>query len=168
HMPGHIYIRVGRYADAIRANEHAVHADEAFIQDQKPAMGVYTIGYYPHNYDFLAFAASMIGRRDQALGAAEKMRELAPEETLRMPGMTFLQHHRTRHLQLKVRFGLWDRILLEPAPAEDLPHARAMWSYARGRALAARGQVRQAEAELERVRAAARDPMLKDEKLEFN
>ena len=168
HMPGHIYIRVGRYADAIRANEHAVHADEAFIQDQKPAMGVYTIGYYPHNYDFLAFAASMIGRRDQALGAAEKMRELAPEETLRMPGMTFLQHHRTRHLQLKVRFGLWDRILLEPEPAADLPHARAMWSYAHGRALAMRGDLPGAVEALERVRAAARSPTLKDEPLEFN
>jgi hypothetical protein len=62
HMPGHIYVRVGRYLDAIRANEHAVHADETYIQDQNPAFGVYTAGYYPHNYDFLAFAASMIGR----------------------------------------------------------------------------------------------------------
>jgi tetratricopeptide (TPR) repeat protein len=33
HMPGHIYIRVGRYLDAIRANEHAVHADETYIRD---------------------------------------------------------------------------------------------------------------------------------------
>src|SRR4029077_16323650 len=35
HMPAHIYIRVGRYADAIAANEHAVHADEVFIEGQK-------------------------------------------------------------------------------------------------------------------------------------
>jgi hypothetical protein len=42
HMPGHIYIRVGRYADAIRGNEHAVHADETYIRDHNPAMGVYT------------------------------------------------------------------------------------------------------------------------------
>src|SRR5437016_13876505 len=34
HMPAHIYIRVGRYADAIAANEHAVHADEVFIEGQ--------------------------------------------------------------------------------------------------------------------------------------
>ncbi len=51
HMPGHIYIRVGRYLDAIRANEHAVHADETYIRDQRPGAGVYTAGYYPHNYD---------------------------------------------------------------------------------------------------------------------
>lgn len=49
HMPGHIYVRVGRYEDAIRANEHAVHADETFIRDQNPAFGVYVAGYYPNN-----------------------------------------------------------------------------------------------------------------------
>jgi hypothetical protein len=90
HMPGHIYVRVGRYEDAIRANEHAVHADETFIRDQNPAFGVYVAGYYPHNYDFMAFAASMIGRSRQAITAAEKMATLAPEEMLRVPGMEFL------------------------------------------------------------------------------
>jgi tetratricopeptide (TPR) repeat protein len=168
HMPGHIYIRVGRYADAIRANEHAVHADESYIQDQKPAFGAYTVGYYPHNYDFLAFAASMIGRSQQAIGAAEKIASLAPEEMLRVPGMTFLQHHLTRHLQLKVRFGRWDDILAVSAPAEDLPHARAMWHYGRGRALAARGDAQSAAAELARVKSAAEDPGLAEQPLEFN
>ena len=36
HMPGHIYIRVGRFVDAIEANHHAIHADETFIEDRKP------------------------------------------------------------------------------------------------------------------------------------
>ena len=168
HMPGHIYVRVGRYADAIRANEHAVHADESYIKDQKPAFGAYVAGYYPHNYDFLAFAASMIGRSAQAIGAAEKMRALASKEMLTMPGMTFTQHHNTRHLQMKVRFARWADILAAPAPGADLPHATAMWHYARGRALAARGDARGAEAELERVRAAARDKQLTGLRLEFN
>jgi tetratricopeptide (TPR) repeat protein len=168
HMPGHIYVRVGRYADAIRANEHAVHADESYIRDQNPAFGVYTAGYYPHNYDFLAFAASMIGRSRQAIDAAEKMLTLSPDEMLRMPGMTFIQHHRTRHLQLRVRFGLWEQILASPAPAEDLRHARAMWHYARGRAHAQRGDVAAAEADLAAVRNAAADPEVAEEPLEFN
>src|SRR5690606_30976260 len=54
HMPGHIYIRVGRWDDAIRANEHAVHADEQYISDSG-AMGFYPLAYYPHNYHFLGF-----------------------------------------------------------------------------------------------------------------
>ncbi len=168
HMPGHIYIRVGRYLDAIKANEHAVHADETYIRDQGPAFGIYIAGYYPHNYDFLAFAASMIGRSGQAIAATEKMASLAPQQMLREPGMTFLQHHQTKHLQMRVRFGRWDEILKVPAPPEDLRHARAMWHYARGRALAARGEVQGAEAELARLRATAQDPEVASLRLEFN
>jgi tetratricopeptide (TPR) repeat protein len=168
HMPGHIYIRVGRYLDAITANEHAVHADETYIRDQRPGFGIYVAGYYPHNYDFLAFAASMIGRSKQAIAATEKMASLVPQEMLREPGMTFMQHHQTRHLQMRVRFGRWDEILKVPAPPEDLRHARAMWHYARGRALAARGQMQGAEAELARVRALAQHPDVASLRLEFN
>src|SRR5919197_762341 len=111
HMPGHIYIRVGRYIDAIQANEHAVHTDEAYIRDQRPGVGIYVGGYYPHNYDFMAFAASMVGDSDKALAAAEKLASVTPVEVLREPGMTFLQHRQTKHLQMKVRFGRWDEIL---------------------------------------------------------
>jgi tetratricopeptide (TPR) repeat protein len=168
HMPGHIYVRVGRYLDAIAANEHAVHADESYIRDQSPAVGVYTAGYYPHNYDFLAFAASLIGRSQQSIAAAEKMASLAPAELLREPGMTFLQQHQTRHLQMKVRFSRWDEILAAPAAPTDLPHAHAMWQYARGRALAARGDTRGAESALAQVRATAGNPEVAPLRLEFN
>lgn len=168
HMPAHIYIRVGRYLDAIAANEHAVHADEAYIQDHQPGSGIYTVGYYPHNYDFLAFAASMIGRSRQAVGAAEKMTAIQPKNLLREPGMTFLQHHLTRHLQMKVRFAHWDDILEASAPTEDMAHARAMWQYARGRACAARGSIKEAEEALSYVRRIAHTPDVASLRLEFN
>jgi len=168
HMPGHIYIRVGRYEDAIRANEHAVHADETFIRDQNPAFGVYVAGYYPHNYDFLAFAASMIGRSEQALAASRKIAELVPEPMLREPGMTFLQHHLTRHLQMDVRFGRWEEVLAVPAPPADLPHARGMWHYARGRALVAQGDADAARDELAALQAIAQDPRMAELRMEFN
>jgi tetratricopeptide (TPR) repeat protein len=87
---------------------------------------------------------------------------------MRAPGMGFTQNHHTRHLQLKVRFGRWADILAVPAPAADLPHARALWHYARGRALAAQGKVEAAEAQLQHVRAAARNPALAQLRLEFN
>ena len=168
HMPGHIYIRVGRYLDAIEANEHAVHADEKFISDQKPEFGAYLAGYYPHNYDFLAFAASMVGRGQQSIAAARKLATLVPPEMQRAPGMLFTQHHATRHLQLEVRFAKWDDILATPAPAEDLTHARGMWHYARGRAFAARGDVDSAAAELDEVRRASASPAAGEMRLEFN
>ncbi|MCC6532359.1 MAG: hypothetical protein IT531_07415 [Burkholderiales bacterium] len=168
HMPGHIYVRVGRYADAIKANEHAIHADESYIRDQNPAAGIYVAGYYPHNYDFLAFAASMIGRDRQAISAAEKIATLVAPQMLRAPGMTFTQHHLTRHLQMKVRFERWNDILQSKAPDADLKHARAMWHYAHGRAQAARSAIAAAEADLARVRAARDDATAAAQRLEFN
>jgi tetratricopeptide (TPR) repeat protein len=168
HMPGHIYVRVGRYADAIAANEHAVHADERYIRDRNPELGIYVAGYYPHNYDFMAFAASMIGRSAQSLGAAEKIASLASPEMMRAPGMTFVQNHYTRHLQMKVRFARWADILNAAPPSADLPHARAIWHYAQGRALAARGDTAAAHRHLSELRAIAREPEVAALRLEFN
>ena len=78
HMPAHIYIRVGRYADAAESNVHAIHDDETFIEGQHPTT-VYSLAYYPHIIHFLAFASTMAGRSKQALDAA---REQAPVEAL--------------------------------------------------------------------------------------
>ncbi|MEJ2503613.1 MAG: hypothetical protein P8177_09945, partial [Gemmatimonadota bacterium] len=168
HMPGHIYIRVGRYMDAVEANHHAVHADETYIRDQRPGVGMYTAGYYPHNYDFLSFAESMTGRSDEAMAAAEKLAELVPSEMLGQPGMGFLQHWRARPLQMAIRYGRWDHILAQPAPDPAHRHTRAMWHYARGRALAATGDAEAAGRELEALREIASDPARKDHRLEFN
>jgi tetratricopeptide (TPR) repeat protein len=168
HMPGHIYIRVGRYLDAIHANEHAIHADETYIRDQRPGLGMYTAGYYPHNYDFLAFAAAMAGRRSQALDAADRVRSLIPEELLAAPGMTFLQHFSTRGLQMRVRFGLWDQILAAPMPADGLLHALGMWHYARGRAGVALGDPGGARTELARLEEVIRNPALEGVALDLN
>lgn len=168
HMPGHIYIRVGRYQEAIEANRHAIHADETYISDQRPAMGMYTAGYYPHNYDFLAFASMMVGQGDAAVESAKKVAGLLPEELFGAPGMGFLQHWSVRPLLFQVRFGEWDDILARDAPAVDRPHSRAVWHYARARALAAAGDVRAAEGELRAIREILENGSLNDLRMEFN
>jgi tetratricopeptide (TPR) repeat protein len=168
HMPGHIYIRVGRYADAVEANKHAIHADETYIADQNPAMGMYTVGYYPHNYDFLAFATMMIGRSQESIEAAETVSRLLPRELIEEPGMGFLQHWSIRPLLVRIRFSRWDELLAAEAPAETLVHARGMWHYARGRALAARQDSAAAAAELEQLRALAANDAIQGLRMEFN
>jgi len=168
HMPGHIYIRVGRYLDAVQANQHAVHADETYIRDQQPGMGMYTAGYYPHNYDFMAFAAMMIGRSADAIGAAEKVATLLPAEVFGTPGMDFLQHWSVRPLLVRVRFARWEEILATPMPAESRPHSRAIWHYARGRAFVATGDVAAARRELEQLRAIRTGQGLDGMRMEFN
>lgn len=162
HMPGHIYIRVGRYADAITANEHAIHEDESFIADRNPE-GAYPLGYYPHNYHFLNFAAMMAGRRDIALQSARDLAAKAKPELLRVPGLGgALQHYATAPLFAHLRFEEWDAVLRASAPPSDLSYPTGLWHYARGVALARTGQVQRAEAELAALRKNVNDPELKE------
>ncbi|MCX4187040.1 tetratricopeptide repeat protein [Methylophaga sp. OBS4] len=168
HMPGHIYIRVGRYLDAVKANQHAIHADETYIRDQNPAMGMYTAGYYPHNYDFLAFATMMLGQSQASIEAAEKVANLLPRELLGQPGMDFLQHWSIRPLLVRTRFARWQEILDTPSPDASLSHATAMWHYARGRAFAASGDLEAAVTELEKLRNIVNSEVVTGIHMEFN
>jgi len=45
-MPSHMYYRVGRY---LGDNKTAVNVDEKYLADTNAPMGVYRLGYYPHN-----------------------------------------------------------------------------------------------------------------------
>lgn len=149
HMPGHIYIRVGRYADAVTQNEHAVHADETYIQDQRPG-GLYPMAYYPHNYHFMWFAATMAGMSDKALYAA---RQVAPKVPLEVAKQIFwIQNVLVLPQLTMVTFGDWEGVLAEPMPPEELHNATAMAHYSRGIAYAATGRGAEARAELEAVR----------------
>ncbi|HSJ05538.1 MAG TPA: hypothetical protein VK936_02475, partial [Longimicrobiales bacterium] len=150
HMPAHIYIRVGRWADAIRTNEHAVHSDEMYIADHRPT-GVYPLAYYPHNYHFLSFAATMAGRSAAAIRAARGVVERVPVDVARqVPPVEPLVAY--AHLVL-VTFGRWDDVLREPEPPADLTFATAMTQYARGVAHAALNDGASARDALDAVRS---------------
>ncbi len=153
HMPGHIYIRVGRYADAVRTNEHAVHADETYIQDQRPG-GLYPAAYYPHNYHFMAFAATMAGMGEKAMEAARRVAPRVPHEVAR--DVPFVQNIVVLPRLTAVTFGRWEEVLEAPMPSEELLNATALAHYARGVALAATGREEEAAAELEALRRLAR------------
>lgn len=146
HMPGHIYIRVGRYSDAIKANEHAVHTDEHYIEGQKP-VGVYPVGYYPHNYHFLAFAATMAGRSRLAIESARKLRATTPVEVARQVPLT--EAYVPYFLLTLTTFGRWDDVLREPVPPADLSYSYGLAQYARGVAFAATGRRAEAQASLD-------------------
>jgi tetratricopeptide (TPR) repeat protein len=149
HMPAHIYVRVGRYADAVESNVHATHADAAYLSiDREP--GFYDVGYVPHNHHFLAFAASLAGMRDQSVSAArEAARKTGPEGArLALEAEYVLP---SPHLVMHT-FGMWDSVLAEPLPPADLSVARGLALYARGGALAATGRLPEARSALDTVR----------------
>ena len=155
HMPGHIYIRVGRYEDAIEANEHAVHADGALLERAGVARrGVYANGYYPHNYHFLSFAASMLGMEKTAVRAAhETARRLDRAAVEAVPWVESVTPIVPVTL---VTFGRWKEILADAEPAADaMPFQAAMTWYARGVALAATARAPEARRALARLRTIA-------------
>ena len=151
HMPAHVYIRVGRYADATMANEHAAHTDEIFLADRQ-TKGAYPF-YYAHNLDFLRAATMMEGRSAEAIKAAQDLVAKIPTEmAVANPGLELFT---TAYLGALARFGKWSEILAQPAPAPGLRYGRGAWHYARGFALAGTGRFAEAARESDSVAAAA-------------
>lgn len=160
HMPGHIYIRTGRYQDAVVANEKAIAADSSYIT-QCHAQGIYPIGYVPHIYHFLSAAATMAGNSKKALEAARHMAMHQDQELMRQPGYGTLQHYTTIPHYALVKFGMWDDLLKEPAPAEDLLYPGGVWHYAIGMAYTRINQLGKAEKELKMLEAIAGNDTLR-------
>jgi len=157
HMPAHIYLRVGRYADVVSSNQQAVAADEDYIA-QCRAQGVYPLGYYPHNIHFVWLGATMTGQRRLAIESARKAASaVAPATPEQLP---FVQGFLVVPYFALVRFGRWDEILAEPKPAHDSLYTRAIWHFARGSAFAATGQADKAVQERQALQAIAADPAL--------
>lgn len=152
HMPGHIYIRVGRYYDAVLANQHAVHADEAHFSEGAAA-DLYAGTYYPHNYHFLAFAATMAGMSETALEAARVVAPKVPTEVAL--DFYWIQNAIVLPELTDLTFGRWESVLAAPAPAPELEQATIMHEYARGVALAALGEMEGARAILAELEAGA-------------
>jgi tetratricopeptide (TPR) repeat protein len=150
HMPAHIYVRVGRYADAAASNVHAIHTDETFIEGQKPVT-VYSLAYYPHNIHFLAFVSTLAGRSAQALEAARTLQSKVNLDVARQVPM--LQEMVPYYVLTLTTFGRWDDVLAEPLPPSDIRMPLAMAYYARGVAYAAKGQPAEAQTALDTVKA---------------
>ncbi|NNK10757.1 MAG: hypothetical protein HKP08_05375 [Flavobacteriaceae bacterium] len=159
HMPSHIYIRVGRYKDAVTANQAAILADEDYIS-QCYSQGMYPLGYYPHNIHFLWSAASLLGASDIAIDAAKKTAEKVPEgELVNLP---FLQDFAATPYLAYTRFGKWNDILTIPSPNPDIKHLNLIRHYARGIAFIRKGNVKEAEEELEALSRLREDDSLID------
>ncbi|WP_190808944.1 hypothetical protein [Flagellimonas sp. S3867] len=159
HMPSHIYIRVGRYLDAVEANQSAILADEDYIS-QCYSQGLYPLGYYPHNIHFLWSAASLLGNSDIAIDAAKKTAEKVPVgEFITMP---FLQDFASTPMLAYTRFGKWNEILTIPAPNKDIKHLNLIRHYARGMAFIRKGNAKEAKEELDAIEALKSDPEMEN------
>ena len=159
HMPSHIYIRVGRYLDAVKVNEAAILADEDYIS-QCYSQGMYPLGYYPHNIHFLWSAATLLGDSKLAIDAAKKTAEKVPAgELLTLP---VLQNFASVPLLAYTRFGKWNEILTTPSPNPEIKHLKLIWHYARGIAFVRKNNSKEAKEELEAIQEMINDPEMEN------
>jgi tetratricopeptide (TPR) repeat protein len=135
HMPSHIYYRVGRYLDALEDNKTAVKVDEKYLAETNAPMGVYRLGYYPHNVHFVMASAQMAGDGPTVIAAAEKLGKLIPDEAAR--GIAMVQPVKAAPYFAHAQFSTPETILALPDPGDAIPYVKAMWLYVRGAALAA-------------------------------
>lgn len=157
HMPGHIYLRVGRYQDCYDTNVHAVAADERYLESCE-TQGIYPAAYYPHNIHFLWASASMLGQKERAFEAARKVAGTVDPGAAKDFQMFYVVPMYTM-----VRFAMWDDALAEPRPDDDLVFSNAIWHYARGCAHAAKGNTSKARDHLYELRRLLRSDELEPE-----
>jgi hypothetical protein len=147
HMPSHVYIRTGDYAAAVRTNQEAAAVDQTYIK-QSGAQGIYPLMYYSHNLHFIAMCAAMNGDYAEANKNADL---LAAHVAPHVKDMPPLEGFMTIPIAVDVRFHKWDEILKMPKPDPEMKIMTVFWHFARGMALAARGEVNEAEAEFQAV-----------------
>jgi tetratricopeptide (TPR) repeat protein len=157
HMPAHTYIRTGDFDAAAAANEKAAKADEAYIQ-RAHLQGIYPLMYYSHNLHFLASVYSSDGRLADALRSAQRLEHNVSPHVKDVP---MLEGFMPTRYWVLARFHRWDEILALPAPPAGRAFQAMMWHYARGMAMANKGNVAGADKEhtalLESARPVPRD-----------
>jgi tetratricopeptide (TPR) repeat protein len=155
HMPTHIYMLTGRYAEAVEANRASIAADEALVKAWEgypipPSMAM----FHPnHARSFLLLAAEMQGNFASAMEAARGVAAAFPLTQLRAGPMQQFQGAFVRPWLTAKRFGKWQQLLDEPKPADCPPFVEGIWLFARGSALLATGRMQEAERTLYQLRS---------------
>lgn len=151
HMPAHIDVRTGAWAQAAEQNRQSIKADAAY-RKLSPTQGIYRI-YMAHNDHFLSWACMMLGRKEESLAAARHMIATIPPDFAR-EAAPFVDPMMSVEMMAMMRFGMWDDILSVPEPPEYHPITRAYRHFARASAFAAQKKIADAEREQLRFKAA--------------
>jgi tetratricopeptide (TPR) repeat protein len=147
HMPAHIYIRTGDYAAAVKTNQAAAIADRAYIK-ASGVQGLYPMMYYSHNLHFIAMCSAMNGDYTEAIKNAQMLAAHVRPHVKEMPP---LEAFVTIPIAVDVRFRRWDDILKMPKPSPEMQTETVFWHFARGMALAAKGNPDEAQADYQVV-----------------
>ena len=152
HMPAHIYYRIGRYADSMRANVAAARADEQYLAIAGDD-GLYRFGYYPHNVHFLLTSAQMVGNMNSIAGETERLKSILDEEVAKQ--LPWVQAIHAAPAYALAQYGSPAAILALTDTPTELAYVEAMRHYARAVAHALEGNESAFEGEVAALEAAA-------------
>ena len=153
HMPGHIYMRVGRYEDAITTNERSLNADNVVTQAwgdrELPRTGTYFVSATNHGGHarmVIHWAGILQGNSERAMSVSQPMAMMANAEALgRGAGLrTPVAHWMTLRA-----FGMFDELLALENPAPGQPYLDGMLNWLKGSAHASQGDADAAQAEFD-------------------
>ena len=150
HMPAHIYYRLGRWQDSMKANVAAARADETFFKGAGEP-GLYRYGYYPHNVHFIVTSAQMAGDMETAIREAERLRSILDAELASK--VAWVQPVTAAPYMTYAQFASPKQVLALGPADERLPYVAAMRHYARATAFARQRDRRGFDAELAALRS---------------
>ncbi len=154
HMPSHTYYIVGRYQDAVRANQDAAQLDIANAKRQGLGGDPWLLTYHAHNVQFATGAALMSGDGPAALVQADAVFDHLAHGK---PGGVWDQVGGGTAYFAEGRFATPEQVLALPDPGAKRPYLQAMWRYARGEAYARKGDAAGVRQELALVKVTAAD-----------
>ncbi len=169
HMPCHIYLQCGRYADALAVSRKAVRADVKYARRVGP-FNFYTTARC-HDFHAMMDAAMMLGDLGGAQEAARGITQTVTPDLLRQDRphlVATLDAYCSSTVHVPVRFGQWREIVDAPLPAHPELYVvtALMDQYARGVAHAALGEFEAAERELASLESGTAE--LPETRLYFN
>lgn len=148
HMPSHIWMNTGRYAESADCNRDAVALDDLWFERNGGPTDYYFYGM--HNRHFLGYATLMLGRSRECIEVTSAIAKEAPSE-LFMQFASFSDSWAASEYHVLVRFGKWEEILDKPMPPEWRFVSRAVLHYARGVAFANTDRFEEARLELAKL-----------------
>ena len=154
HMPGHVYVLCGEYQKARIASTRAIAANDIYLA-YAGALTPYTTAC-AHDLLLMMHACMFMGRYEDSIGAANKLRSMLTKEVLGVKGRpkfsTSLEGYYSMTVHVMVRFGRWHEIIDAPLPDEPELYlvSTAMYHYAKGVAHAALKRFHDADQERQR------------------
>lgn len=117
HMAGHIYDRLGDYAQMVAVNERACSNDAAYFAQGHGDGQTYLRGYHEHDVDFVLYGLTTLGFNAQA-------RAYAAHESLYSREIVALREHDNRGLLALLGDAITPLRVIAEARAGDLDAAR--------------------------------------------